>query len=106
MWPLTVWIDLGERLSLELPVRTRARDANYESCNIFPHAHTMQLVLRAEADPDLMDLRSFSPLTYSRLPNTRTCALTITRPIKFQIEGAAITKLLWASHSADGALSL
>ena len=97
-------VDKSGRTALSRAASTRTSGGNYSSHNIFPHAHTVQLLLRAGADPNLMDHRGRSPLTYSRLPNPRTCVLTGTGLEKLQIERAAIAKLL-ARHDADEALN-
>ena len=96
-------VDKSGRTALSRAASTRTSDRNYESCHIFPHAHTVQLLLRARADPNCVDSRRFSALTYSRLPNPRSCILTGTRLEKLQIERAAITQLL-AQHGADRGL--
>ena len=96
-------VDNIGRTALSRAASTRTSDGDYKSHNIFPHAHTVQLLLRAGADPNIMDQRGYSPLTYSRLPTPRTCVLTKTRRFKLQIERAVIAKLL-AIHGVDQAL--
>ncbi len=87
-------VDKVGRTALSRAASTRTSDGNYDSRHIFPHAHTVQLLLRAGADPNLVDLRGYSPLTYARLPNPRSCILMGTQLKKLQIERAVITQLL------------
>lgn len=96
-------VDKLGRTALSRAASTRTNNGSYESGHIFPHAHTIQLLLRAGADPNFVDLRGYSPLTYSRLPNPRSCILTGTRLKKLQIERAAITRLL-TGHGANRGL--
>ena len=96
-------VDKLGRTALSRAASTRTNNGSYESRHIFPHAYTIQLLLRAGADPNFVDLRGYSPLTYSRLPNPRSCILTGTRLKKLKIERAAITRLL-TGHGADRGL--
>ena len=55
-------VDKSGRTALARAASTRTSGGSYSSHHISSHAHTVQLLLRAGADPNLMDHQGCSPL--------------------------------------------
>ena len=99
-------IDKSGRTPLSNAAEADSSCWRLESDHPFPHAHTVRILLNARANPNILDLRGWSPLTYAKEPSLRSSLFgSVETLAKFWIERGTIAFLL-RENGADEALGL
>ena len=97
-------IDKNGRTPLSNAAEADSSCWRLESDHPFPHAHTVRVLLNARANPNILDLRGWSPLTYAKEPNLRSSLFGSEETLaKFWIERGTIAFLL-RENGADETL--